>query len=98
MPSAAATSGKPPVGGGFPLSDVWLGPRLPQPRPATAMPEIKSPGFSTLSLHAGQRPDPLTGARAVPIYQTSSFVFRDSDLGGAFQPGGAGLHLLADRQ
>jgi O-acetylhomoserine (thiol)-lyase len=35
--------------------------------------------FETLSLHAGQRPDPATGARAVPIYQTTSFVFRDVD-------------------
>ncbi|MBT6139855.1 MAG: O-acetylhomoserine aminocarboxypropyltransferase [Rhodospirillaceae bacterium] len=34
-------------------------------------------GFDTLSLHAGQQPDPLTGARAVPIYQTTSYVFRD---------------------
>ncbi len=35
--------------------------------------------FDTLSLHAGQRPDPTTGARATPIYQTTSFVFRDTD-------------------
>lgn len=35
--------------------------------------------FDTLSLHAGQQPDPTTGARAVPIYQTTSYVFRDSD-------------------
>jgi O-acetylhomoserine (thiol)-lyase len=35
--------------------------------------------FDTLSLHAGQKPDPDTGARAVPIYQTSSYVFRDVD-------------------
>src|SRR5437016_7425852 len=35
--------------------------------------------FDTLSLHAGQRPDPVTGARAVPIYFTTSFVFRDAD-------------------
>ncbi len=35
--------------------------------------------FDTLSLHAGQRPDPVTGARAVPIYQTTSYVFRDAD-------------------
>ncbi|MEQ8354718.1 MAG: O-acetylhomoserine aminocarboxypropyltransferase [Kiloniellaceae bacterium] len=35
--------------------------------------------FDTLSLHAGQQPDPVTGARAVPIYQTTSYVFRDSD-------------------
>ena len=35
--------------------------------------------FETLALHAGQRPDPTTGARALPIYQTSSFVFDDPD-------------------
>ena len=35
--------------------------------------------FDTLSLHAGQQPDPTTGARATPIYQTTSFVFRDTD-------------------
>ncbi|MBM3490488.1 MAG: O-acetylhomoserine aminocarboxypropyltransferase [Alphaproteobacteria bacterium] len=35
--------------------------------------------FDTLSLHAGQRPDPLHGSRAVPIYQTTSYVFRDTD-------------------
>jgi O-acetylhomoserine (thiol)-lyase len=35
--------------------------------------------FDTLSLHAGQQPDPLTGARATPIYFTTSFVFRDCD-------------------
>ncbi|TQV81712.1 O-acetylhomoserine aminocarboxypropyltransferase [Denitrobaculum tricleocarpae] len=35
--------------------------------------------FDTLSLHAGQRPDAATGARAVPIYQTSSFVFQDTE-------------------
>src|SRR5215813_9889436 len=35
--------------------------------------------FDTLSLHAGQQPDPLTGARAVPIYQTTSYVFPDVD-------------------
>ena len=35
--------------------------------------------FDTLSLHAGQTPDPQFGARAVPIYQTTSYVFRDAD-------------------
>jgi O-acetylhomoserine (thiol)-lyase len=35
--------------------------------------------FDTLSLHAGQRPDPATGARAVPIYQTTSYVFEDTE-------------------
>jgi O-acetylhomoserine (thiol)-lyase len=38
----------------------------------------KQPGFDTLALHAGQSPDPATGARAVPIYQTTSYVFRDT--------------------
>src|ERR671926_179555 len=36
-------------------------------------------GFNTRALHAGQRPDPTTGARAVPIYQTSSYVFEDAE-------------------
>jgi O-acetylhomoserine (thiol)-lyase len=36
-------------------------------------------GFDTLAVHAGQRPDPVTGARAMPIYQTTSFVFEDTD-------------------
>jgi len=35
-------------------------------------------GFTTRQLHAGQQPDPTTGARAVPIYQTTSFVFHDT--------------------
>ena len=37
------------------------------------------PRFDTLSLHAGQHPDPVTGSRAVPIYQTTSYVFQDVD-------------------
>jgi O-acetylhomoserine (thiol)-lyase len=37
------------------------------------------PGFDTLALHAGANPDPATGARATPIYFSSSFVFEDSD-------------------
>src|SRR6478736_3055118 len=36
-------------------------------------------GFETRQIHAGQEPDPTTGARAVPIYQTTSYQFRDSD-------------------
>jgi len=43
------------------------------------MPPPKPPAFETLSLHAGQQPDPVTGARAVPIYQTTSYVFEDTD-------------------
>ncbi|WP_412509418.1 O-acetylhomoserine aminocarboxypropyltransferase/cysteine synthase family protein [Roseovarius sp. SYSU LYC5161] len=36
-------------------------------------------GFDTLQVHAGARPDPATGARQVPIYQTTAYVFRDAD-------------------
>jgi O-acetylhomoserine (thiol)-lyase len=43
------------------------------------MPAPKPPGFETLSLHAGQIPDKTTGARAMPIYQTTSYVFQDTD-------------------
>ena len=39
----------------------------------------KKLSFETLQVHAGQIPDPTTGARAVPIYQTTSFVFKDAD-------------------
>lgn len=35
--------------------------------------------FDTLALHGGQQPDPTTGARATPVYQTASYVFRDTD-------------------
>ena len=37
------------------------------------------PGFSTLSIHAGARPDPTTGARVTPNYQTTAFAFDDVD-------------------
>ena len=40
---------------------------------------IPRTGFDTLALHAGQQPDPQTGARATPIYQSASFVFPDTD-------------------
>ncbi len=47
--------------------------------------------FDTLALHAGQRPDPVTGARAAPIYQTTSFVFQDTaQAAGLFTAGRAG--------
>jgi O-acetylhomoserine (thiol)-lyase len=41
-------------------------------------------GFDTRALHAGQRPDPYTGARAVPIFQTTSYVFEDVDSAAAY--------------
>jgi O-acetylhomoserine (thiol)-lyase len=43
------------------------------------MADAKFLKFDSLALHAGQQPDPVTGARAVPIYQTTSYVFDDSD-------------------
>ena len=43
------------------------------------MPGYSDPGFDTLSLHAGAAPDPATGARAVPIHLSTSFVFESSD-------------------
>ena len=41
-------------------------------------------GFSTRTVHAGSRPDPATGARALPIYQTTSYVFEDTDAAAAY--------------
>jgi O-acetylhomoserine (thiol)-lyase len=46
------------------------------------MPEAKKQQFATLAVHAGQKPDPTTGACAVPIYQTSSYQFQDADHAG----------------
>src|SRR5689334_23231308 len=43
------------------------------------MPPNAGPGFATLSVHAGAAPDPSTGARVTPIYQTTSYVFNDVD-------------------
>jgi O-acetylhomoserine (thiol)-lyase len=43
------------------------------------MKESKKPGLGTQSLHAGQKADPTTGSRAVPIYQTTSYQFRDTE-------------------
>ena len=48
------------------------------------MEETRKFGFETLQVHAGQRPDPNTGARAVPIYQTTSYVFEDPDSAAAY--------------
>ncbi len=39
----------------------------------------RTPGFDTLAIHAGAQPDPATGARATPIYQTTAYVFDDVD-------------------
>ena len=52
-------------------------------------------GFDTLSLHAGQQPDPATGARATPIFQTTSFVFPDSDYAAALFNGERAGHVYS---
>ena len=46
------------------------------------MPEEKKLQLATLAVHAGQSPDPATGSRAVPIYQTTSYLFQDADHAG----------------
>jgi O-acetylhomoserine (thiol)-lyase len=46
--------------------------------------ETRAFGFETRQLHAGQRPDPNTGARAVPIFQTASYVFEDPESAAAY--------------
>jgi O-acetylhomoserine (thiol)-lyase len=48
------------------------------------MEESRTFGFDTRQVHAGQRPDPNTGARAVPIYQTTSYVFEDPESAAAY--------------
>src|ERR687883_853316 len=47
-------------------------------------PDLHAFGFDTRAVHAGQRPDPYTGARAVPIFQTTSYVFEDPDSAAAY--------------
>ncbi len=46
--------------------------------------QTRSFGFATRAVHAGQRPDPYTGASALPIYQTSAFVFEDTNTAAAY--------------
>src|SRR5262245_34167970 len=48
------------------------------------MEDLRPFGFDTRQVHAGQRPDPNTGARAVPIYQTTSYVFEDPESAAAY--------------
>src|SRR5215469_17360737 len=57
-------------------------PEAPRPRPKKerpAAPRNLSYGFETRAIHAGAAPDPATGARSTPIYQTTSYVFEDVD-------------------
>src|ERR1700741_2969522 len=52
--------------------------------PVGRVEEGRAFGFETRQLHAGQRPDPNTGARAVPIFQTTSYVFEDPESAAAY--------------
>src|SRR4051812_14814498 len=74
----------------LPMMPPWTSAdgRMSAPGSAASKPNSKSHtpenkmadyGFSTLSVHAGAQPDPATGARATPIYQTTAFVFEDAD-------------------
>src|SRR6201746_966753 len=53
--------------------------RIFKPRTQDSRMTDRLPGFATLAVHAGAQPDPTTGARVTPIYQTTSFVFNDAD-------------------
>jgi O-acetylhomoserine/O-acetylserine sulfhydrylase-like pyridoxal-dependent enzyme len=44
----------------------------------TAFVSNREPGFDTIAVHGGQEPDPINGARAVPLYQTSAYNFTDA--------------------
>ena len=59
------------------------------------MEESRRFDFDTLQVHAGQRPDPNTGARAVPIYQTASYVFEDPESAAAYFNPVSYTHLRA---
>jgi O-acetylhomoserine (thiol)-lyase len=70
-----------------------------QPR---RQPVSDSRGFETRQIHAGQEPDPTTGARAVPIYQTTSYAFRDTEhaaaLFGLAEPGNIYTRIMNPTQ
>ena len=55
--------------------------RSPSPEAISTLPQVKPdlPSFDTLAIHAGSKPDPTTGARATPIYKSTSFVFDSTD-------------------
>lgn len=59
-------------------------PDNPTPSPDAPRHEPEAFGFDTRAIHAGQRPDPSSGARAVPIFQTASYVFEDPDAAAAY--------------
>ena len=67
------------------MTDNQRSPGEAPPRPDRGrVEEDRAFGFETRQLHAGQRPDPNTGARAVPIFQTTSYVFEDPESAAAY--------------
>ncbi len=66
-------------GRGYPVATTRSSPSTTATRESKGMTEERKPGFNTLAIHAGAQPDPATGARVTPIYQTTSFVFDDVD-------------------
>src|SRR5207237_4526401 len=72
----------PPRGGGNDPGDR----RVPgaRGREGRVSDERSEYGFDTRAIHAGQRPDPYTGARATPIFQTTSYVFEDPESAAAY--------------
>jgi len=66
------------------------------------VPDADARGFETRQIHAGAAPDPTTGARAVPIYQTTSYAFRDTDhaaaLFGLAEPGNIYTRIMNPTQ
>ena len=67
--------------------------------PAPEAAPVREFGFNTRALHAGARPDSATGARAVPIYQTTSYVFEERrSCRGPLQPAAVRQYLLADHE
>ena len=69
---------------------------------AHQMDQNRKYGFNTLALHAGQELDPVTYARAVPVYRTSSYLFRDTkhaaDLFGLKEPGNIYTRIMNPTQ
>ena len=66
-----------------PMIQAFLA-QMPGCEEQASMEESRQFGFETRQVHAGQRPDPNTGARAVPIFQTTSYVFEDPESAAAY--------------
>jgi O-acetylhomoserine (thiol)-lyase len=79
FPGAAVTANHQPH---KPTSRIWISFIISHAIEEKTMPEANKQHLATLAVHAGQSPDPATGSRAVPIYQTTSYLFQDADHAG----------------